>query len=193
MSLLALSVVACTSPAVESRGGPLLVSRLTQVPAEIDTGQPLVANLPAESDSANRTGTLFGPYFDGQQRRQVWVRREAGAQFTELLVSELDGGVWVDRVLVGGITNPDRPAIHPDGTSVAFIAGLTGLASVWTMPFGGAADPVQQTNVGLHAVKRAPGARVVDFVPPPVDDSLQFHGDMLQWNGPDGVLSVRWR
>lgn len=86
--------------------------------------------------------------------------------------------------------NPDRPALAPDGT-VAFVSGRTGIASIWTVRRGEA--PAQVTNVGLEGAKRRPGQPPPGFVPPPVDDSLAFDGDVLRWSGPDGPHLARWR
>ena len=61
--------------------------------------------------------------------------------------------------------------LSPDGSWVAFVAGTTGIASVWAVPMPTAANPkptpVQLTNVGLESVKRTPGEPPAGFVPVP--------------------------
>jgi hypothetical protein len=61
--------------------------------------------------------------------------------------------------------------LSPDGAWVAFVAGGTGIASVWAVPMPTAATPkpmpIQLTNVGLESVKRVPGQPPAGFVPVP--------------------------
>jgi hypothetical protein len=85
-----------------------------------------------------------------------------------------------------GRTPTARPSI-PRATTVAFVSGVSGLASIYVVPFDGSTDPVQLTNVGHGA--GAPVARkpADGWVAPPIDDSLQFDGDWLTWNGPHGA------
>ncbi len=61
--------------------------------------------------------------------------------------------------------------LSPDGAWVAFVAGGTGIASVWAVPMPTASAPrpapIQLTNVGLESVKRVPGEPPAGFVPVP--------------------------
>jgi hypothetical protein len=132
--------------------------------------------------------------FDASGARKVFARRLPGASFSELVVAEASGATFVEEVRIGGTANPDRPAISPDGQTIAFVTGVSGVASVWIMPFAGGENPTQLTNVGVEVGKRAPGAPPAGFVPPPVAaDGLEFAGDWLGWEGPDGPVTVRWR
>lgn len=196
MRILLPVLIACgDTPVTPVDGSALSGAREDAATLQIDTlttendpGPPL-----DESDVANLEGVLYGPYFDASGNRSVAVRREARQQWTQLVVSERQGTHWKADVLVAGSANPDRPAISEDGETIAFVAGLTGIASVWTLPFDGSEDPVQHTNVGLHLVKRAPGQPPPGFVPPPATGTLAFDGDHLVWEGPAGPQQVRWR
>lgn len=159
-----------------------------------DTQAPGTGPVDDESDRVPAAGPLGPERLDLAGERRVISRRAPGEPWAELVVSEKVGGVWQpDRVLVSGRANPDRPALSPDGEQVAFVSGLTGLASIWVMPFAGGEEPIQVTNVDLHLVKRAPGQPPPGFQPPPVIDDLRFDGDDLVWTGPEGTLSARWR
>jgi hypothetical protein len=74
----------------------------------------------------------------------------------------------------------DAEARSPDGRWVAFVAGATGIASVWAVEIseaGPVGEPVQLTNVGLESVFRRPGEPPAGFVPPPDRASLRWKDD----------------
>lgn len=175
-------------------GGPVVLST-SSVPHD-DKGAeqaPTDGEIPVDSDRVDAAGLIGIEKFDGDGDRKVFTRRVGHEFTTELVVAESVDGVWTEEIRLFGAPMPDRPAISDDGETIAFTSGISGLASVWVMPFEGGVDPVQLTNVGLHLKKRSPGAPPEGFVPPPIDDSLAFDGDDLEWNGPDGAHSVRWR
>ena len=146
-----------------------------------------------EIDLGGTPGIVGQIAFDASGTRKVWVRRLEASVFTELVVAEWVAGEWVSQVRIVGRANPDRPAIDPEGTTVAFVSGVSGLASVYVVPFDGSTDPVQLTNVGMAHLRRSPGSPPEGFVAPPIDDSLTFDGDWLTWNGPLVPLAVQWR
>jgi len=84
---------------------------------------------------------------------------------------------------------PDRVALSHDGDRVAFVSGVTGIASVYLVPFAGG-DPVQLTNVGLEDAPITVGRPPAGFVPPPHGGAPWFDGDVLRWVGPDGPHEV---
>lgn len=103
-------------------------------------------------------------------------------------------GRWERRLLVDAGGRPDRVALSPDGSTVAFVWGRTGIASVYTVPADGSAPPVQRTNVGIEAQPRRPGQPPPGFVPPPGRDGLRFQGDELIWQDAQGnEHRTRWR
>lgn len=86
---------------------------------------------------------------------------------------------------------PDRPALSPDGETVVFVSGSTGLASLWAMPFQGGA-PVQLTNQGLASAPRAPGQPPEGFVAPPHRGPPEVGEDgVVRWEAPDGSHALR--
>jgi hypothetical protein len=151
------------------------------------------ADTPAETDVAGASGIVGVEAFDAGGDRKVWVRRAEGALFTELVVAERVGDAWESEVRIVGRANPDRPAIDPQGEAVAFVSGVSGLASIYVVPFDGSTDPVQLTNAGMEGMRRSPGDPPVGWLAPPIDDSLAFEGDFLTWNGPTAPHTVRWR
>lgn len=159
----------------------------------VDATMPSDLIPPPEGDRVNLGGVLGAERLDADGLRKVFVRRAAQGPLTELVVAEWDGAAWTESVRIAGPPAPDRPAISPDGETIAFVSGVTGVASVWVTPFEGGVDPTQLTNVGLHLVKRDPAHPPAGFVPPPIDGSLTFDGDELSWTTPDGVVRVAWR
>ena len=75
----------------------------------------------------------------------------------------------------------------PDGRWVAYVAGATGITSVWVSPVPPAgappARPIQLTNVGLERIPRTPGQPPPGFVPPPDAGGLHWDGnEALSWS-----------
>ena len=84
---------------------------------------------------------------------------------------------------------PDRPALSPDGRRVAYVSGVTGVASVFVVSFDGG-DPLQLTNVGLENAPITIGRAPHGFVAPPHAGPPWFDGDILVWESPDGRHEV---
>jgi hypothetical protein len=147
-----------------------------------------------ELDTLVEDGIVGIERYDASDTRRVFVRRVRGSPFTELVAAERVGEGWVEEVRLSGVANPDRPAISPDGETIAFVSGVSGIAAVWVVPFDGGADPVQITNLGLESIRRTPNQPPTGFIPPPATTAggIEFSGDMLEWDGPDGRVVVRW-
>lgn len=103
------------------------------------------------------------------------VRVECRREGAEARIELVDGS---ERVVL--VERGDRPALSPDGTELVWVAGP--IASVWWMSLEDR-QPVQLTNVGLTG----PGP---DFVAPPHRGGLQFDGERVTWDSPDGPKSV---
>jgi hypothetical protein len=184
---------------VQGARGPGLPGPSDDAAFEAESDTPgTVADSGGEVSSAERDGIPEGligvERFDASGTRKVFARRLPGAVFSEIVVAESSGATWIEEVRISGTASPDRPAISADGETIAFVTGVSGVASVWTMPFVGGENPTQRTNVGVEAGKRSPGAPPAGFVPPPLaSDGLVFSGDWLGWEGPSGPVTVRWR
>jgi WD40-like Beta Propeller Repeat len=84
--------------------------------------------------------------------------------------------------LTDWVGTEDRPVVSPDGRAVAFVAGRTGIASLWTFILAdGATTAVQLTNVGLEHVQHASGVAPEGFIPPPDKTTLRWDQDGLSW------------
>lgn len=108
-----------------------------------------------------------------------------------------DGGIYAVRIVderpsvVPLLTDgrPDRLALSPDGSMLAYVGGHSGIASVWTLPTIAGA-PRQVTNVGLlNSQGRAP----TGFVPPPERGPVRFDGGRVVWMAEGTARSARWR
>lgn len=104
---------------------------------------------------------------------------------TAVAVTDLEGNV---TVLADGQGVDDRPALSPDGETVVFVSGRTGIASFYRTTLRGDA-PVQLTNVGIEAgiVRDADPA---GFVPPPVvADRIEWlSDDVIRYDAGDGEM-----
>lgn len=89
---------------------------------------------------------------------------------TAVAVSDLNGEL---RVIADSNGVDDRPSLSPDGKTVVFVSGRTGVASLWRTTLAGG-EPVQITNLGIQAGVARNGPPE-GFVPPPV------MGDRVQW------------
>ena len=82
-------------------------------------------------------------------------------------------------LLADGDGVDDRPAISPDGQTVVFVSGRTGIASLWRTSVDGA-EPVQITNAHIEAGVERQGDPE-GFIPPPM------RSDRLEWVSQDVV------
>lgn len=114
---------------------------------------------------------------------EVWAERPATGGSTVLWIADDRGR----RVLVDDGGEPDRPALSPDGRTVAWVSAASGLASVWTLDLAGGA-PVQRTNRGLRPP--GTGGPPAGWVPPP-RAAPRFEGADLAWEAPDGPHRLR--
>jgi len=124
---------------------------------------------------------------DGHGARLAYCRRGDGIDTTAIEVwqHDPDAGTWTGpRRLADG----DRPALSADGEWLAYVSGVTGIASIWLIPFTGG-EPVQLTNVGVGRPD-VPGQPPAGFVPPPHRGPPSFDGDRLGWEAPDGSHAV---
>jgi hypothetical protein len=76
----------------------------------------------------------------------------------------------------------DRPSVSPDGVTVVFVSGRTGVASLYRTTTDGAA-PVQLTNLGLEIGLEREGPPE-GFVPPPVlPDAIEWvSNDIIRYD-----------
>jgi len=84
----------------------------------------------------------------------------------------------------------DRPAVSPDGTTVVFVSGRSGIASLWRTTVSGEA-PVQLTNAGIEpGLEREGEAEPEGFVPPPVtaDAVVWMNADEVRYDAGGGEL-----
>ena len=73
----------------------------------------------------------------------------------------------------------DRPAVSPDGKTVVFVSGRTGVASLWRTTVDGS-EPVQLTNAHIEVGVERDGDPE-GFVPPPM------RADRIEWVSADVV------
>jgi hypothetical protein len=95
---------------------------------------------------------------------------------TAVAITGLSGEL---EVVADGDGVDDRPALSPDGRTLVFASGRTGIASLYRTSIGGEA-PVQLTNQGIEpGLDRDQGPE--GFVPPPVSAAR------LGWLSPDVI------
>ena len=82
---------------------------------------------------------------------------------------------------------PKQLAISGEGNYLAYVNGVTGISSVYVLPFSGG-EPIQLTN---RALVRQPGKAPVGFTPSP-SNGLSFEGMRIVWDGPETGHSVTW-
>lgn len=118
------------------------------------------------------------------KRRLVWAERAPGQLTTRLMRAEWSG-TWTVRVLFDGAAT--RPALHPDGHTVAFVWNADRVAGLWSIPFeGGTPTPLTNHELVWHKGGGAPDG----FTPLPVRDPAWFDGNTLRWVSEHGEHAV---
>lgn len=102
---------------------------------------------------------------------------------TAIALTNEDGTL---SVLADGAGIDDRPAVSPDGKTVVFVSGRTGIASLWRTTLEGA-EPVQLTNAHIEVGVERDGDPE-GFVPPPMRvDRLEWvNADVVRYDAGDG-------
>ncbi len=82
----------------------------------------------------------------------------------------------------------DRPAVSPDGKTLVFVSGRSGIASLWRTSVDGEA-PVQLTNAHIEPGVERDGDPE-GFIPPPMRaDRLEWvSADVIRYDAGDGEL-----
>lgn len=129
--------------------------------------------------------TLAAEQGGGGRWGQVDVVQAADGRIAQVVTDQMETEIRVDGVVVvAGAGRPGRPVFSPDGRELAFVSGVTGVASVWLLDLQTGARR-QLTNRGLK-----PGAGLAaSFVPPPVrvGSTLWTDGGLLIWDAGDSV------
>lgn len=118
----------------------------------------------------------------------LWVPAAPGVEDGAIhaLTAE-DGELRVTTLVRGGM--PDRLVPAPDGATLLYVAGHTGLTSVWAVSTTGG-QPRQITNQGLEKpIGRAPEG----FVPPWEGALPTFSGDRVRWQARGSDWEAAWR
>lgn len=154
--------------------------------ADVDPGAAAQPGRADVRDGVDRTGPGVVGAVSRAAGLEAWAERPTGELSTVIVVR---AGA-VRRVLVDDGGMPDRPALSEDGTRLAYVSAVTGLASIWVVDVDGG-NPRQLTNVGIERDKTrgAPAG----WVPPPMDRSLRWEGDALTWTAPDGPRRLETR
>lgn len=102
---------------------------------------------------------------------------------TAIAVANPDGVV---TVLADGDGVDDRPSVSPDGKTIVFVSGRTGVASLWRTTTDGA-EPVQVTNSHIEAGVERNGDPE-GFIPTPilVDRIEWVSADVVRYDAGDG-------
>lgn len=205
-----LALFACAPEPVEAKGAP--AERADGPTAEKGAAPVTPAGLPPETDlpyGGTGTWALGGVTItladttlraDGDVVLEhvyhaplagpdvLWVPADRGVEDGGIhAVTVVDGQVRVTTLVRGG--RPDRLVLAPDGATLLYVAGHTGLTSVWAVPIAGG-QPRQITNVGLEKpVGRAPEG----FVPPWERGPPSFAGDRVTWQVRGGSWEAAWR
>ena len=175
MVVLSLSLAFAT----ETCGDPFAIAGSWTLPS---TEVVLDHGVLQTSDQVIAHDVIEAPAIHGD--RVVFVQRRADA-LRDLVA--WDASTGLTTLLVDG-QSPNQPAISPDGTTVAFVNGPTGITAVYTMPLAGG-EPVQHTNRDLV---RVPGQAPEGFVGSPVS-GFHFEGGLLTWEDATARHTVRWQ
>lgn len=113
---------------------------------------------------------------DGRGLAFTLLGAEGDEGETAVAVADLSGEL---RVLADGAGVDDRPMLSPDGRTVVFVSGRTGVAALYRTSVDGE-EAVQLTNTTLEAGVEREGDPA-DFVPPPLDAAR------VHWVTPDVI------
>lgn len=102
---------------------------------------------------------------------------------TAVALADAEGVV---TVLADGSGVDDRPSVSPDGKTIVFVSGRTGIASLWRTTTDGE-EPVQVTNGHIEAGVERNGDPE-GFIPPPlvVDRVEWVSADVVRYDAGDG-------
>jgi dipeptidyl aminopeptidase/acylaminoacyl peptidase len=130
-------------------------------------------------DAAVDPRLAFSP--DGEL---IVYAREDTLRETDLWVVPVAGGA--PERLTHWRGTEDRPVVSPDGRSVAFVAGYTGIASWWVVDLAGPRPvPVeagrQLTNLGLERVAHLPGQAPAGWRPVPDGTEYGWGDAGIEW------------
>jgi hypothetical protein len=153
--------------AIVAEGGTLDLRPAGHVGAEVRVDTDVDARLAVSPDDRFVVYSRRGPLVE-----------------TDLWRVDLPGGVPI--ALTDWPGSEDRPVISPDGRRLAFVSGITGVASWWVVDLDGALpvppeDARQLTNVGVESAPRKPGHPPAGFVPVPDGTVYTWTADGLSW------------
>jgi hypothetical protein len=199
---LGLLLAACSGPAAPTSAP---TSAAGALPAETDLPPRERARIPIPGGSldladgglthispAGRTPLatqVQGPLsMDARAQRFAWSERlPSGARIRLLDITD-PTHPWT----LTSTGEPDRVALSPDGTRVAYVADVGGLPALFLAP---AKDgtPVQITNIGIERIPG--GGPPPGFVPPPHQGPPQFATNtagqpVLRYASPTGPVEV---
>lgn len=166
----ALTVVSATAEYREARLlGPALALVNAEGELKLRDGEGaervLATRVKGEVSQAPNGGLLFTADAD-----------EGKEGDTAVMIAAPDGAL---KMVADAEGADDRGSVSPDGQTVVFVSGRTGVASLFRTTVDGA-EPVQLTNAGLEP-GRDDDSAPVGFVPPPMG------ADALVWVSADAV------
>lgn len=193
MTLLAL--LACLAPEPDSVAAPLPPGALPESDLPFQgTGRwelgGHVLTLADTTLSLDGAPVLRHVYDDPVAGPDVlWVPADPGGGDGGIYAVTVPDGLVITPLLTEG--RPDRLALAPDGATLVYVAGTTGITSVWSIPTVGGA-PRQLTNVGVTR-PGVPGTPPIGFVPPPERVAPRFVGERLVWSARGADWEAAWR
>lgn len=131
-------------------------------------------------DDRVATEVIGTPALDDAGATVLFTHRDDLAVVSTLVL--LRAPDWTPEALTTA-GSPDRGAVSPDGTQIAWVSGATGVAAVYWAPIDQA--PTQLTNLDF-----TPGQPPSDWTPPPHAGPLRFDGPALVWESPEGPQRV---